>query len=122
MKQGNFNMASQTQTSSDIIWTAAKEGDAETLRTLVAQGVDVNVRDKNGWTPLHVATQYGHAEAMRTLIAARSMQSMRKHGLLKQEQPAVTWNETLNKHYRPFKQNHIQNLETDNSPETQNVA
>lgn len=91
-------MDKQSDLNTQALWNAAKQGDAEVLRTLIAKGVDVNVRDKNGWTPLHVATQYGHAEAMRTLIAARSMQSMRKHGLIKQDQ-AITWNETLNKHY-----------------------
>lgn len=88
-------MSTQTSSNTDILWQAAKAGDAARIRMLVAEGVDVNVRDKNGWTPLHVATQYGHTEAMRALINARSMQNMHRYGLIKQSDKPVTWNEAL---------------------------
>lgn len=79
----------------DLLWVSAKSGDAARIRSLVARGVDVNVRNKDGWTPLHVATQYGHVEAMRTLISARSMQRMSGYGV--SSYGPITWNETLKK-------------------------
>lgn len=79
----------------DALWTAAREGDAARIRHLIAEGVDVNVRNKDGWTPLHIATQYGHTEAMRTLISGKTMQNMSRAGLLDTAQP-LTWNEALN--------------------------
>ncbi len=78
----------------DMLWHAVEAGDCALIRNLVARGVDVNVRNKDGWTPLHVATQYGHVDAMRTLISARSMQRMAHSGMVSQNTP-LTWNETL---------------------------
>lgn len=39
------------------------EGDVEALKRLVAENVDINVRDETWrWTPLHRAPEHGHAE------------------------------------------------------------
>ncbi len=93
-----YDIMTSTDTEQDLIdmlWQAAKSGDASRIRLLVSRGVDVNIRNKDGWTPLHVATQYGHVEAMRTLISARSMQRMSGYGVT--SYGPVTWNETLKK-------------------------
>ena len=37
-----------------LIYSAAKDGDLETVRQLVANGVDVNRRDSWDKTPLHL--------------------------------------------------------------------
>jgi len=47
---------------------AAKTGDTETVRLLIAQGANVNAKDSLGWTPLHWATMNDHVETARLLI------------------------------------------------------
>ena len=40
------------------------------LRALLAEGVDVNAADGNGWTALHLAAREGHVRAVHMLIEA----------------------------------------------------
>lgn len=47
---------------------AAKRGETDVLRALVARNVDVNVRDRSGQTPLHYAAAYGSAIAVEFLL------------------------------------------------------
>jgi hypothetical protein len=49
---------------------AARAGDSDAIRRLLAAGAAVEARDADGNTPLHRAVQAGHAAAARTLIAA----------------------------------------------------
>jgi ankyrin repeat protein len=49
---------------------AAKKGDAEKLRGLIAAGVTVDSVDENGWTPLAWAVKNRHADIARVLIDA----------------------------------------------------
>jgi hypothetical protein len=49
---------------------AALEGDTATVRTLVADGADVNVRDRGGNTPLSDAALFGHPDTVEALLAA----------------------------------------------------
>lgn len=51
---------------------AAAGGDAAQIRTLIAQGADVNARDKDGLTALMWAARKGDTEAARVLIDARA--------------------------------------------------
>ncbi|MXW65173.1 MAG: hypothetical protein F4Y00_01730 [Bacteroidetes bacterium SB0662_bin_6] len=58
------------------IHTAIREGDIETVRTLIDIGVDINekvgrnfaIRSHRGFTPLHMATTYGETEIIKLLI------------------------------------------------------
>lgn len=63
------------------LWLAAKEGRTTVVRKLVVEGADVNERDDQGRTAMNIASQYGHADTYRTLMAAREMQSMIHAGL-----------------------------------------
>lgn len=55
--------------SADPLHVAAKSGDVERIKQLLAQGQDINVRDENEATPLHWAVYAGHEAAARFLIA-----------------------------------------------------
>ena len=48
---------------------AAKKGNIETVKQHLADGADVNVKDKVGGTPLHLAAFNGHKEIVELLIA-----------------------------------------------------
>ena len=36
---------------------------------MIQAGAEVNLADKRGWTPLHKASEYGHAEVITALLA-----------------------------------------------------
>jgi TonB family protein len=62
---------SLTLTSATIPLTqAAAEGDATAVRTLLAEGQDVNVKTSRGQTPLILAAFFGHAGVVRVLLEA----------------------------------------------------
>jgi ankyrin repeat protein len=47
---------------------AAKERDLAKVKSLIAEGSDVNVGDENGLTPLHLAAYRGHKDVAELLI------------------------------------------------------
>lgn len=59
---------------------AAVQGDAAQMRKLIAQGADVNARDKDGLTSLMWAARKGDVEAARLLIEARADVNVRDCG------------------------------------------
>lgn len=57
----------------DALLRAARAGNAETVRTLLASpNVDVNGVDEHGNTPLIEAARLGHDEVVSTLLAAKA--------------------------------------------------
>ena len=48
---------------------AARGGDKEQVQKLIAEGADVNAKDKEGWTPLHFAAWSGQKEVAEVLLA-----------------------------------------------------
>jgi len=58
-----------TTAFADPIHDAVMDGDLEGVQAQIDAGVDVDVKDKNGWTPLHEAVDMGHREIAELLIA-----------------------------------------------------
>ena len=54
----------------DQLFSAILSKDSKLIKSLLAQGVDVNVRHKLGWTPLHAAVASGSVEMVRVLLKA----------------------------------------------------
>lgn len=48
---------------------AAKTGDKAKVEALLAQGVNVNIKDSYGATPLHWAAYHGHKDVVKLLLA-----------------------------------------------------
>lgn len=56
----------------DELWTAARKGDAATVKRLLEAGVDVNAKTPYGATALSFAAEKGHVEIVKLLIAAKA--------------------------------------------------
>ncbi|OAQ98280.1 hypothetical protein LLEC1_04056 [Akanthomyces lecanii] len=52
---------------------AAKGASIKVVELLLENGADVMARDFMGWTPLHVASYYGHADVAKLLLAKGSL-------------------------------------------------
>ena len=52
------------------IFEAARTGNIDRVRELIAAGANVNQQDIDGWTPLHLAAYNGHQAVVQALIAA----------------------------------------------------
>lgn len=50
------------------IWQAAAEGEFDTVKSFIDNGLDANIQNENGWTPLHFAARYGHVDVVRALL------------------------------------------------------
>src|SRR5262245_45298751 len=56
----------------DELWTAARKGDAATVKRLLESGVDVNATTPYGATALSFASEKGHVDIVKLLIAAKA--------------------------------------------------
>ena len=52
------------------LWWVAMHGRVALMKTLINAGCDVNLSDKDGWTPLSVAAFHGHTEVIKLLLAS----------------------------------------------------
>ncbi|MGE0129959.1 MAG: ankyrin repeat domain-containing protein [Blastocatellales bacterium] len=59
-----------TQNANDDLIAAAKKGDAEAVKSLIAKGANVNARTNYGATALHFAADRGHLEVIKVLVEA----------------------------------------------------
>lgn len=53
------------------IWIAASDGKEDLVEQILLQGsgVDANIKDPNGYTPVHAAAAYGHKNLLRKLCS-----------------------------------------------------
>jgi hypothetical protein len=51
------------------IWVAAADNEIEAVTRHLDSGVSANVKDPNGYTPIHAAASYGHLDLLRLLIS-----------------------------------------------------
>ena len=63
------------------IHDAAKDGNIEAVKQHLAAGTEVNAKDEDGWTPLHLAAMAGHKETAELLIAKGADVNAKESGL-----------------------------------------
>jgi ankyrin repeat protein len=63
----NIQMNSQ-QELVDLFFAAAKIGNSEVINEFLKHGFPVDVRNKDGYTPLMMATYYGHQDIVASLL------------------------------------------------------
>lgn len=68
-------------TAQERLWQAAAQGDKATIRALVFDDIDFEARDAEDRTAFNIATQYGHHDAAKTILAAKQMKAMQLMGL-----------------------------------------
>lgn len=56
------------ENSEEELITAAERGNTADIKELLEAETDVNCRQVNNWTPLHLVAGNGHTEAARMLI------------------------------------------------------
>ncbi len=54
--------------ASSLLILSAKGGHIGVVRTLIARGADVNLPNRNGWTPLMAAVSHGHGSVVKLLL------------------------------------------------------
>lgn len=64
----SIQMTSQ-QELIDLFFAAAKIGNSEVINEFLKHGFPVDVRNQDGYTPLMMATYYGHQDIVTTLLA-----------------------------------------------------
>src|SRR5262245_18445811 len=60
----------QNVSLNDDLIAAAKKGDVEAVKSLIAKGANVNTRTNYGATALHFAADRGHLEVIKVLVEA----------------------------------------------------
>ncbi|XP_043092703.1 protein phosphatase 1 regulatory subunit 12A isoform X1 [Puntigrus tetrazona] len=68
LNSGQINDVRHTKSGGTALHVAAAKGYTEVLKLLIQAGYDVNIKDYDGWTPLHAAAHWGKEEACRILV------------------------------------------------------
>ncbi|KAJ8249880.1 hypothetical protein COCON_G00230960 [Conger conger] len=68
LNSGQINDVRHTKSGGTALHVAAAKGYSEVLKLLIQAGYDVNIKDFDGWTPLHAAGHWGKEEACRILM------------------------------------------------------
>ncbi|XP_029452983.1 protein phosphatase 1 regulatory subunit 12A isoform X3 [Rhinatrema bivittatum] len=68
LNSGHINDVRHAKSGGTALHVAAAKGYVEVLKLLIQAGYDVNIKDYDGWTPLHAAAHWGKEEACRILV------------------------------------------------------
>jgi ankyrin repeat protein len=69
------NLATKPPHEEQQLWDAVRAGDVNAVREFIANGMDVNIRQANGKTPLHQAVARGNLPMVQTLLEAPKIQA-----------------------------------------------
>lgn len=56
------------------LFGAIKKGDIKIVKHLIIAGADVNAKNKDGYTPLHLPSLYGNKNIVKLLIPKKAKQ------------------------------------------------
>ncbi|KAM8974579.1 protein phosphatase 1 regulatory subunit 12A isoform 2-T2 [Pelodytes ibericus] len=68
LNSGHINDVRHSKSGGTALHVAAAKGYTEVLKLLIQAGYDVNIKDFDGWTPLHAAAHWAKEEACRILV------------------------------------------------------
>ncbi|MGH0152665.1 UNVERIFIED_CONTAM: hypothetical protein FKN15_062919 [Acipenser sinensis] len=68
LNSGQINDVRHAKSGGTALHVAAAKSYIEVLKLLIQAGYDVNIKDYDGWTPLHAASHWGKEEACRVLV------------------------------------------------------
>ncbi|XP_070610746.1 protein phosphatase 1 regulatory subunit 12A isoform X1 [Erythrolamprus reginae] len=68
LNSGHINDVRHSKSGGTALHVSAAKGYTEVLKLLIQAGYDVNIKDYDGWTPLHAAAHWGKEEACRILV------------------------------------------------------
>ncbi|XP_019485990.1 PREDICTED: protein phosphatase 1 regulatory subunit 12A isoform X4 [Hipposideros armiger] len=68
LNSGHINDVRHAKSGGTALHVAAAKGYTEVLKLLIQAGYEVNIKDYDGWTPLHAAAHWGKEEACRILV------------------------------------------------------
>jgi len=89
----------KTQQNVSCLHFAASEGDKPTIEKFLGYGNNVNEQNTNGKTPLHVAAEKNHIDALKVLLNAGANKNLKDAwGRLAEECGKVTAYRMLNSH------------------------
>eukprot|EP00735_Rhodelphis_limneticus_P002216 TRINITY_DN13013_c0_g1::TRINITY_DN13013_c0_g1_i1::g.11121::m.11121 TRINITY_DN13013_c0_g1::TRINITY_DN13013_c0_g1_i1::g.11121 ORF type:complete len:174 (-),score=26.56,sp/Q9UU77/YQMA_SCHPO/50.50/4e-27,Ank_4/PF13637.1/1.1e-08,Ank_4/PF13637.1/2.1e-10,Ank_4/PF13637.1/0.039,Ank_2/PF12796.2/1.1e-14,Ank_2/PF12796.2/0.016,Ank/PF00023.25/1.1,Ank/PF00023.25/2.1e-09,Ank/PF00023.25/0.054,Ank_5/PF13857.1/17,Ank_5/PF13857.1/1.6e-12,Ank_5/PF13857.1/0.21,Ank_3/PF13606.1/0.45,Ank_3/PF13606.1/1.2e-07,Ank_3/PF13606 len=62
-------MGVEHQDEDSNIWVAASDGDMNAVKKYLENGISVDAKDPNGYTPVHAAASYAHTDLLKYLIS-----------------------------------------------------
>ncbi|XP_028281265.1 protein phosphatase 1 regulatory subunit 12A isoform X4 [Parambassis ranga] len=68
LNSGQIQDVRHAKSGGTALHVAAAKGYVEVLKLLIQAGYDVNIKDYDGWSPLHAASHWGKEEACRILV------------------------------------------------------
>ena len=68
LSSGSFDVNQVDENGETLLHKAALEGDVDCIRILFKHGAEVDIKNKNGWPPVHFALINGNLSAMVYLI------------------------------------------------------